>query len=196
MDIPPSLGTAVAGNGFILYTAAGNAAGTDTFTLQGQGPPGRRSHRHGGGGHCRRRTPTTGRPTAADDFITMRPGRQVALDVALNDTDPDADKLFVVKDGFSGPEEMEPSVTELGRVLLTSPAAPGIATMGYTVSDPAGATATANIRMTVTPDAPLRAPIARDDEVTVQEALGKNTVNVPVLKNDEDPDGVAEKLKP
>ncbi|MHA7306141.1 Ig-like domain-containing protein [Arthrobacter sp. TMN-49] len=193
VDIPPSLGTAVAGNGFILYTAAGNAAGTDTFTYKVRDRQGAQAIGTVEVGIAPEDS-SNRPPKAADDFITMRPGRQVALDVALNDTDPDADKLFVAKDGFSGPEEMAPSVTKLGRVLLKSPAATAIATMGYTVSDPAGATATANIRMTVTPDAPLRAPIARDDEVTVQEALGKNTVNVPVLKNDEDPDGVAENL--
>ncbi|MHA7269326.1 Ig-like domain-containing protein [Arthrobacter sp. HLT1-20] len=193
IDIPPSLGTAVAGNGFILYTAAGNAAGTDTFSYKvkdRQGAQATGTVEVGIAPEDSSNRP----PKAADDFITLRPGRQVALDVALNDSDPDGDKLFVLKDGFSGPGEMKPSVTELGRVLLSSPAATGIATMGYKVGDPAGATATANIRMTVTPDAPLRAPIARDDEVTVQEALGKNTVNVPVLKNDEDPDGVAENL--
>ncbi|POH60607.1 Ig-like domain-containing protein [Arthrobacter glacialis] len=193
IDIPPSLGTAVAGNGFILYTAAGNAAGTDTFTYKvkdRQGAEAIGTVEVGIAPEDSNNRP----PKAADDFITLRPGRAVALDVALNDSDPDGDKLFVVKDGFSGPEEMKPSVTDLGRVLLTSPAAAGIATMGYTIGDQAGATATANIRMSVIPDAPLRAPIARDDEVTVQEALGKNTVNVPVLKNDEDPDGVAENL--
>lgn len=193
IDIPPSLGTAVAGNGFILYTAAGNAAGTDTFTYKVKDRAGAEAIGTVEVGIAPEDS-NNRPPKAADDFITLRPGRAVALDVALNDSDPDGDKLFVVKDGFSGPEEMKPSVTELGRVLLTSPAAAGIATMGYTISDPAGATATANIRMTVLPDAPLRAPIARDDEVTVQEALGKNTVNVPVLKNDEDPDGVAENL--
>ncbi|WP_269939445.1 Ig-like domain-containing protein [Arthrobacter sp. HY1533] len=193
VDIPPSLGTAVAGNGFILYTAAGNSAGTDKFTYRVRDRLGAEAV---GSVHVgiAPEDSVNRPPAASDDFIAMRPGRQVALDVALNDSDPDADKLFVDKNGFAGPEEMKPSVTDLGRVLLTSPAAAGTATMGYTISDPSGATATANIRMTVSPDAPLRAPIARDDEVTAREALGKNTVSVPVLKNDEDPDGVAEQL--
>ncbi|MFQ4149693.1 Ig-like domain-containing protein [Arthrobacter sp. LAPM80] len=193
VDIPPTLGTAVAGNGYILYTAAGNAAGTDKFTYKVRDRLGAEAIGTVEVGIAPEDS-TNRPPVASDDFISMRPGRQVALDVVLNDSDPDADRLFVTKDGFSGPQEMNPSVTELGRVLLTSPAKTGAATMGYTVSDPSGATATANIRMSVTPDAPLRAPIARDDEVTVREALGKNTVNIPVLKNDEDPDGVAEQL--
>jgi hypothetical protein len=194
VDTPPTLGTAVAGNGFIAYTAAGNASGSDKFTYKVRDRLGAEAIGTVEVGIAPEDS-TNRPPAASDDYISMRPGRQVALDVLLNDTDPDGDKLFAAKDGFNGPEEMKPSVTDLGRVLLTSPAASGIATMGYTATDPSGATATANIRMTVTPDAALRAPIARDDEVTVQEALGKNTVNVPVLKNDEDPDGVAEQLK-
>ena len=67
--------------------------------------------------------------------------------------------------------------------------------MMYTVADKFGAKATGNIRMTVTPDAPLKAPMARDDRVTVKQMLGKNTVDVPVLDNDGDPDGVTEALK-
>ena len=193
IDIAPTLGTAVAGKGFIVYTAAGNSAGTDKFTYKVRDRLGAEAIGTVEVGIAPEDS-NNRPPVAADDFISMRPGRQVALDVVLNDTDPDADALFVLKNGFHGPEEMAPSVTDLGRVLLTSPAASGIATMGYTVGDPTGATSTANIRMTVTPDAPLRAPIARDDEVTVAEALGRNTVDVPVLKNDEDPDGVAEQL--
>ncbi|MDJ0317097.1 Ig-like domain-containing protein [Arthrobacter antibioticus] len=193
IDIAPTLGTAVAGKGFVLYTAAGNAAGTDKFTYKVRDRLGAEAIGTVEVGIAPEDS-SNRPPAAADDFISMRPDRKVALDVVLNDTDPDADQLFVIKDGFNGPDEMEPSVTDLGRVLLTSPSATGIATMGYTVSDPSGARATANIRMNVTPDAPLRAPIARDDEVTIQEALGKNTVTVPVLKNDEDPDGVADEL--
>ncbi|ALE91569.1 hypothetical protein AOC05_03140 [Arthrobacter alpinus] len=194
IDTPPALGTAVVGNGFISYTAAGNSAGTDSFTYKVKD----RLGAEGIGQVQVGIAPTEGNnhpPKAQDDYITIRPGRQVALDVLLNDADPDGDTLAVRKDGFEGPEEMKPSVTEQGRVLVTSPSAPGMVTMSYTVADPSGATVKANIRMTVTPEAPLRAPIARDDSVSVQEALGKNTVEVPVLKNDEDPDGVAENLK-
>ena len=194
IDTPPSLGTAVAGNGFITYTAAGNSAGTDTFTYKVQDRLGAEATGTVRVGIAKAGT-TNHPPQAADDFISMRPGRQVAVDVLLNDSDPDGDPLAVVKNGFSGPADMAPHVGEQGRVIVTAPATPGMATMGYTVTDPSGATAHANIRMDVTAKAPLRAPIARDDIVTTAEALGKNTVNVPVLKNDEDPDGVTDDLK-
>ncbi|WP_269939446.1 Ig-like domain-containing protein [Arthrobacter sp. HY1533] len=194
IDKGPALGTAETGNGYIFYTAGGSSAGTDSFTYRvrdrlgaeavarvdvGIAPPLAVNHP----------------PVTEDDYITMRPGRKVALDVLLNDSDPDGGLLGLVKDGFDGPEEMLPSVTDKGKVLVTSPMEPGIATMLYTVADKFGARATGNIRMTVTPDAPLKAPIARDDRVTVKQMLGKNTVDVPVLENDADPDGVTEELK-
>ncbi|ALO67715.1 hypothetical protein AS189_16035 [Arthrobacter alpinus] len=194
VDKAPSLGTAETGNGYIYYTAGGNSAGTDTFSYRvrdrlgaeaiarvdvGVAPPLTLNHP----------------PVTEDDFITMRPGRKVSLDVMLNDSDPDGGLLGLVENGFKGPEEMLPTVTDKGKVLVTSPQEPGTATMMYTVADKFGAKATGNIRMTVTPEAPLKAPIARDDRVTVKQMLGKNTVDVPVLENDADPDGVTEALK-
>lgn len=158
IDKAPKLGTAETGNGYIYYTAGGSSAGTDSFTYRvrdrlgaeamarvdvGVAPPLTMNHP----------------PVTEDDFITMRPGRAVALDVVLNDSDPDGGQLGLVKDGFKGPEAMAPSITPKGKVVLTSPQEPGIATMMYTVADKFGATATGNIRMTVTPDAPLKAPL-------------------------------------
>ncbi|MGP9502815.1 Ig-like domain-containing protein [Specibacter sp. AOP5-B1-6] len=194
IDKAPALGTAETGNGYIFYTAGGSSAGTDSFTYRvrdrlgaeaiarvdvGVAPPLTMNHP----------------PVTEDDFITIRPGRKVGLDVLLNDSDPDGGQLGLVKDGFTGPEEMLPSVTDKGLVLVTAPVEPGIATMMYTVVDKFGAKATANIRMTVTPDALLKSPIARDDRVTVKQMLGKNTVDVPVLDNDADPDGVTDALE-
>ena len=88
IDKAPKLGTAETGNGYIFYTAGGSSAGTDTFTYRvrdrlgaeamarvdvGVAPPLAMNHP----------------PVTEDDFITIRPGRKVALDVVLNDSDPD-----------------------------------------------------------------------------------------------------------
>lgn len=194
LDQAPAMGTAVAGNGFIEYTAAGNAAGTDSFSYLVRDRYGAQATGQVSVGIAPLSL-VNHPPVANDDFISIRPGRNVAIDVTLNDSDPDGDQLAVAPDLFNGPAEMKAHLSPTGRVIVTSPQQPGLATLGYTVKDPAGSSATANIRMTVTPDAPLRAPIARDDVVTAQDALGKNTVSVPVLKNDEDPDGVTEDLK-
>lgn len=193
IDQGPALGTAETGNGYIFYTAGGSSAGTDSFSYRvrdRQGAEATASVQVGVAPPLAVNHP----PVTEDDYITMRPGRKVALDVLLNDADPDGGLLGLVADGFQGPEEMLPSVTDKGKVLVTSPVEPGISTMLYTVADKFGARATGNIRMSVTPDAPLKAPIARDDRITVAQMLGKNTVDVPVLENDADPDGVTDDL--
>ena len=193
MDKAPTLGTAETGNGYIFYTAGGSSAGTDTFSYRVRDRLGAEAIARVDVGVAPQLA-MNHPPVTEDDFITIRPGRKVALDVLLNDSDPDGGLLGLVKDGFEGPESMAPSVTDKGKVLVTSPLQPGIATMLYTVADKFGAKATGNIRMTVTEDAPLKAPIARDDRVTVKQMLGKNTVDVPVLENDADPDGVTDAL--
>ncbi|MEV8180221.1 Ig-like domain-containing protein [Specibacter sp. NPDC078692] len=194
IDKGPALGTAETGNGYIFYTAGGSSAGTDTFSYRVRDRLGAEAVARVDVGVAPVQA-VNHPPVTEDDYITMRPGRKVSLDVMLNDSDPDGGKLGLVEAGFKGPEEMQPSVTDKGKVLVTSPAETGIATMMYTVADKFGSTATGNIRMTVTPDAPLKAPVARDDRVTVAQMLGKNTVDVPVLENDADPDGVTEDLK-
>ena len=80
-------------------------------------------------------------------------------------------------------------------MLLTAPGVPGNESVGYKIQDDKKAQAGAVIRVRVSPDAALKAPIAKDDVVTPAETLGKAAVDVPVLKNDSDPDGVAADLK-
>lgn len=194
IDQGPALGTAETGNGYIFYTAGGSSAGTDTFTYRVRDRLGAEAIARVDVGVAPVLT-VNHPPVTEDDYITIRPDRKVALDVVLNDSDPDGGLLGLVKDGFKGPATMLASVTPKGKVVVTSPTEPGVYTMMYTVADKFGAKATGNIRMTVTPDAPLKAPIARDDRVSVKQMLGKNTVDVPVLDNDADPDGVSEALK-
>lgn len=189
----PKLGTALLGSNYLQYSAAASSAGTDVFSYRVRdrlGAEAVATVRVGVAPADVQNHP----PVATDDVISMRPGRNVSLDVLLNDSDPDGNALRVDSERFDGPQEMNPRVSELGRVILTSPTDPGIYTMNYTISD-GSATSNANIKMTVSPDAPLQAPIARDDHVTAQETLGKTAVDVPVLKNDEDPDGTVEELK-
>ncbi len=194
IDKGPSLGTAEVGNGFIFYTASESSAGTDSFTYRVRDRLGAESIARVDVGVAQPLN-MNHPPVTEDDYITIRPGRNVALDVLLNDSDPDGGSLGLVADGFKGPEGMNPKVDDKGKAVMTSPVEPGIATMMYTAADKFGATATGNVRMTVDPEAPLKAPIARDDRVTVKQMMGKNTVDVPVLDNDADPDGVTDELK-
>ncbi len=80
-------------------------------------------------------------------------------------------------------------------MLLTAPGTAGNESVSYKIQDDKKAQGSAVIRVRISPDAALKLPVAKDDVVTPAETLGKSAVDVPVLKNDSDPDGVAAELK-
>jgi hypothetical protein len=195
IDSTPGMGTATAGSSFIDFVAAGNGAGTDTFrykVVDRQGAVNTGTVTVG----IAPRSDTNQKPTPVDDQVKVRPGRQIAVDAAGNDTDPDGDLIRIVSDGIEADAALKATVSkQSGRILLQAPATEGTVNVRYTVADERGASAQAAIRMVVDSNVPLQAPIARDDRVTSAQTLGKTAVDVPVLKNDEDPDGVGENLK-
>ncbi|MBP1234799.1 hypothetical protein JOE40_000266 [Arthrobacter sp. PvP102] len=195
IDSTPNMGTATVGSNFIDFTAAGDGAGTDTFrykVVDRQGAVNTGTVTVG----IAPRGDANQKPTPVDDDVQVRPGRQIAVDAIGNDTDPDGDPIGVVADGIEAPAELQATVSKAsGRIILQAPASEGTVNVRYTVVDDRGASAQATIRVNVRNDVPLKAPIARDDRVTSAQTLGKTAVDVPVLKNDEDPDGVGENLK-
>ena len=64
----------------------------------------------------------------------------------------------------------------------------------YRIRDARGAMAVGNIVITADPNAPLQAPRAFDDLVDAREVFQRDTVDVPVLTNDYDPDGLRSDL--
>ncbi|WP_341358131.1 Ig-like domain-containing protein [Georgenia sp. M64] len=190
----PTLGRVVeVGPGYLDYEAYGHLAGTDSFTYTVRDrlglvaaapvrvavvPP-----------------PQTNRPPQAqDDTAVVRPGREVTVDVLLNDTDPDGDPLYLAPDEpFDPVDGVEIGVAE-GRLRMVTPAEPTTFTLAYRVTDQRGGQDTGLLGVTVSPDAPLAPPVARDDLVQAADIIGHDVVTVPVLDNDEDPDGTAEAL--
>nr|WP_226759945.1 Ig-like domain-containing protein [Arthrobacter sp. SO3] len=195
IDSAPAMGTATVGSNFIDFTAAGDGAGTDTFrykVVDRQGAVNTGTVTVG----IAPRGDTNQKPTPVDDEVMVRPGRQIAVDATGNDTDPDGDPIRIIGDGIEAAPELQATVSkQSGRIILLAPGAEGTVNVRYSVADDRGATAQAAIAVKVRQDVPLRAPIARDDRVTSAQTLGKTAVDVPVLKNDEDPDGVGENLK-
>lgn len=192
LEQAPAKGTATVGATYIDYTASANASGQDLFSYVVEDRFGARSTASVLVGIA----PAPGanqQPVAVEDTITVLPGRHIAVDVLSNDADPDGDSLSLVSGGLEAPAELAAEVTD-GRVQLTAPAAPGTAIVYYVVTDGRGGTAVGTLKVVARPDAPKLAPIARDDRITFAETLGKATVDVPVLKNDEDADGVASEL--
>ncbi|MDQ0691868.1 hypothetical protein QF047_002828 [Arthrobacter sp. W4I7] len=193
VDKAPALGTAVAKDGYLEFTATGTAAGTDTFTYRvrdrigaentgtvivGIAPPEANNQK----------------PIAVDDSVDVRPGRKIAVDALSNDSDPDGDPIGLVSNALEAPAELGVETAD-GRVVLTAPGTAGNANVSYKIQDDKKAQGGAVIRVGVSPDAALKAPLAKDDVITPAETLGKSAVDVPVLKNDSDPDGVAADLK-
>ncbi|MGM0929734.1 MAG: Ig-like domain-containing protein [Actinomycetota bacterium] len=194
VDKAPEQGAAVAGPNYIEYTASAQGAGTDTFTY-------RVKDRLGAVNTATVRVgiapapESNQNPVALDDGIEIRPGRTVAVDVLKNDSDPDGDTLRLDADKIVGTPESIAAKAEDGRVYLTTPAEAGTVNARYTVGDGRGGSAVGTVTVQVSEDAPLQAPLARDDRVESADIKGRTAVDVPVLENDEDPDGVAKELE-
>ncbi|MDJ0352076.1 Ig-like domain-containing protein [Pseudarthrobacter sp. PH31-O2] len=195
IDSTPAMGTATAGSNFIDFTAAGDGAGTDSFrykVVDRQGAINTGTVTVG----IAPRGDTNQKPTPVDDEVKVRPGRQIAVDAMRNDTDPDGDPIRIAGDGIEAAPELQATVSkQSSRIILLAPGGEGTVNVRYSVADDRGATAQAAISVKVDKNVPLLAPVARDDRVTSAQTLGKTAVDVPVLKNDEDPDGVGENLK-
>ena len=188
----PSKGTAKVEDGFLVYEASKDATGSDTFTYSVQDARGEIAVGTVQVGISR--PPAANQPPVAiDDVVTVRPDRTVSVAALANDTDPDGDQIALRPAGLEAPKELDAQVVQ-DRVVLTSPAEAGATSFYYGIEDAFGARAAASITVNVDQDAPLLAPIARDDTVPMDSILGKTSVKVAVLDNDDDPDGAASEL--
>ncbi|MEI3848696.1 MULTISPECIES: Ig-like domain-containing protein [unclassified Microbacterium] len=183
------------GTNYLVYDAFADSVGADTFTYRVRdrlGKEGTASIRVG----IAPGTETNQAPYAVKDSIVTRPGRTVAVPVLANDSDPEGDAIGLVTDGVEVPDVAGLSAEVSGdRLLVTAPDSPMETSVQYTIADERGAEATAPLQITVAEDVPLVAPIARDDRVLVEDVTDDLTVDVAVLDNDEDPDGVVDDLE-
>ena len=189
---PAGKGTARVVDGMIEYAASKNATGADTFTysvLDARGATATGTVNVG----IARPADTNQSPVAVDDEVTVRPGRTVSVAALANDTDPDGDQVGLVPGGIEDTHDLDAEVVA-DRIVLTSPDQDGSYTFYYQIQDTYGARATGAVTVNVSANAPLLPPVARDDTVPVEDILGKTEVTVPVLDNDEDPDGAASEL--
>ena len=124
-------------------------------------------------------------PVAQDDSASAREGIEVAVIATANDYDPDGDPIAIVEvtSGRSGEVSILDSTT-----VVYSPAAGtiGTDTFTYTISDPAGQEATAEVSVEmIAADALNRPPIANPDKA---ETVASRDVVIDVLRNDFDPE--------
>lgn len=132
-------------------------------------------------------------PTTVRDEVSVRPGRSVSYPVLANDSDPDGDLISLDPKGLIVPVGVTATIS--GDRVLVHAADAGQFTILYSVSDVYGSSATGTLLVNVDPKTPLVSPIARDDRVAAADIAHDGTVNVKVLDNDEDPDGVRGELQ-
>lgn len=194
VDSPPRQGSVRLDQGRLVYRASESSSGTDTFTYLVTDRLGAQAVGTVSIGIARP-LEVNHPPVALDDSVQVRPGRTFTTNVLSNDADPDGDEVALVRDGFTPSIPETPIQIVEGRVQVDAPAEPGFLNIVYSITDPAGATDSGNLAVTVDPGAPLLAPIARDDVLGHEQIADQDRVVVSVLSNDEDPDGAVGDLE-
>ena len=195
LDSSPQKGSATAKATWIEYTPNADASGTDSFTYTVE-------DRQGARASARVRVAVTPvpalnqNPVAVPDTVLTRPDRMVTVNVLANDLDPDGDPLTLEEGSLeTATPELDPQVRSTTTVQVHTPSQAGTYLVSYTVSDGRGGVARGTLTVYVQDDAPLKAPIARDDYVSYDELPADGSaVRVKVLDNDEDPDGSVDEL--
>ena len=195
LDSSPQKGSATAKATWIEYTPNADASGTDSFTYTVE-------DRQGARASARVRVAVTPvpalnqNPVAVPDTVLTRPDRMVTVNVLANDLDPDGDPLTLEEGSLeTATPELDPQVRSTTTVQVHTPSQAGTYLVSYTVSDGRGGVARGTLTVYVQDDAPLKAPIARDDYVSYDELPDDGSaVRVKVLDNDEDPDGSIDEL--
>ena len=195
LETSPQKGSATAHATWIEYTPNAAASGTDTFTYTVEDRQGARAS-----GRIRVAvTPAPSlnqNPVAVPDTVLTRPDRMVTVNVLSNDVDPDGDSLTLEENGIeTATPELDPQVRSSSTLQIRTPSQAGTYLVSYTVSDGRGGSARGTVTVFVQDDAPLKAPIARDDYVAYEDLPADGSaVRVKVLENDEDPDGSIDEL--
>ncbi len=117
-------------------------------------------------------------PVAVSDEVRIRPGGTVSVQVLANDSDPDGGTLSIVKVQPNTKETVARIEGDL--VKVTPPTKPG--TYGL-VENTFGGASSAFITVIVSTDAPRAFPVVRDTVLTLSDVLGRDSIDVNVLKN-------------
>jgi hypothetical protein len=196
IDSAPSKGrVSEVGAGFLTYEAFEGETGPDAFTYRVRDRLGAEATASVRVGIAPAEAANQA-PYAVKDAVVMRPGREVAVPVLANDSDPEGDAISLVSDGLILPDNVAGLEARVvgDRVVVTSPADPVETSLQYTIRDARGAEARAVLQVTVAEDVPLQRPVARDDRVRPADVDEEGFAEIDLLANDEDPDGTVDAL--
>jgi hypothetical protein len=178
---PEKGGVVEIGPSWIDYEAGAYSAGTDTFTYTVMDALGARAT-----GTVRvgisPKLDGARNPVAIEDEVSVRPGATVSVQVLANDSDPDGNPLTVV--AVQPNDEKLTATFDDGEIVeITAPRAPGVYGLVYTIENDVGGSSSNFVSVTVSDDAPLAYPIARDTVLTLSDVLDRDSVTVDVLAN-------------
>ncbi|WP_307802580.1 Ig-like domain-containing protein [Cellulomonas dongxiuzhuiae] len=182
----PALGRITeVGPDWLEYEAFPGSRGTDRFTYAVEDWVGQRAVASVRVGIAPRPSGASG-VVAVDDAVTLRPGQRVEVRVLANDIDSTGRELTL--DSIEVPEGVEAQI-QGRRVVVTAPSSPQVVQIPYVVTNDGGGRDYGALTVTVTDDAPVQPPVARDVLVPAIDTIGKTEVSVDVLAVAQNPSG-------
>ncbi len=176
-----------------LYTADASASGTDTFSYVVEDSYGAQAIGTISIGVIPR-PESSEPPNAVDDAIEVQPGRVATVGVLLNDSDPSGYTLSLDKKLV----EVDKGITATvdgSKIVVQAPKTEGTYSIRYRITNGHGGQDTAFLQVKVTKDAKPLYPTALDRYVSVDDVIGKTSVNVPLQNLIANPGGRDEDLK-
>lgn len=186
-DRAPTKGRIVArGATWLEYEALPGELGTDTFTYAVEDWVGQRAV-------ATIRVGIVPRPTAAaevvsrNDDVTVRPGQSVEVRVLANDVDTGGGQLYLAP-ALEHADGIDARI-EGRRIVVRAPTEETVLQVSYTALNERGGRDSAVLTVTVTADAPILPPIAKDVVVPATDTINRTSVEVDVLALAENPSG-------
>lgn len=174
------------GPDWLEYQAYSGESGTDTFTYAVEDWTGQRAVATARVGIAKRPGDASTVVTR-DDAVTIKPGQRIEARVLANDVDSGGGEL-TLDDQPIVPEGIEATV-QGRRIVVTAPDAEGVYPIVYTARNDRGGVGDGVLTVTVSADAPVQPPIARDVPVPATETIGRTEVEVDVLAVAQNPSG-------
>ncbi|MGN6327267.1 Ig-like domain-containing protein [Pseudolysinimonas sp.] len=191
---PPQLGRIVAtASDHFTYEAYVKSSGTDTFRYAVEDTLGKTVI-----GEVRigviPRAAESQPPNAVDDTVSVRPGKTIAVQPLLNDSDPNGYAITLDKKLTLVDKRLTAKV-EGSRVIIGAPKTEGSYNVGYRISNGQGGQDDAFIIVRVDKNARIMPPTAEDEYISPDDLVNRSSYTVDVAKLIQNPNGENSALK-